>query len=229
MLATNIILLCGELWLDLDRLLPFIFAVYEQPDHFFGKRRTVDFLALAQWESLRNARQSGERVIGAHSFVSLLHNLRRHCVGEEVDRFWALYGLLNQDLRDLLASLVDYSEKTRRMHWLTLIDCIKSTIRSSQGLWPLEIPKSEHPKPSYLPTWCPDLRGRGNSFYHITSSWNMCDDTPGLSSLSSSPIYEREETTVTSSRREAIYGHVKHQCPTTWKNTLLSIRGFSWT
>ena len=172
-LAKEAILFCGRTWIDLDNLLRFTLKIYADPEHPFGKSRSLDHRIIKQCSCIVSSRYLGRR--SASTLPSLLDSLRHRRFTEEVDRIWAIFGLLDETMRLRLSPLIDYTENARREPWRTFIACMKHVASESRNLWILHIPRAQLPKHLHLPSWCPDLRGRGNVHECLDDFWLLSD------------------------------------------------------
>lgn len=222
-LANEAILLRGGLWASFDQLLDFATKSYDNIEHHFGSKGSLDRETIFQCEMISFFRKERGYQIDAPNLPSVLQHMRRRQVGEEVDRIWALYGLFDQDLRHELGPLVDYSEIARIQYWFTMISCMKRVAQISQRPSLLDIPFSENPRSSYLPSWCPDPRGKGNSFFQIAGGWNGLIE--GKFSWDKSCLTKEQESE-TSSRFDAVFKHPERHLITAPEHNLLEIRGF---
>ena len=170
-LAKEAILFCGRISIDLDHLLRFVLRICGDVDHPFGKRRSLDHRILTECDYILETRRLGR--ITADELPWLLDHLRRRRSTEEIDRIWAIFGLLDKTMQSRLSPLIDYTEAARREHWRTLIACMKHVVTVSQTLDVLHIPRSHLPKIPHLPSWCPDLRGRGEMVGYLDEFWKL--------------------------------------------------------
>ena len=168
-LAKEAILFCGQIWLDLDHLLRFVVKIYGDPIHAFGQHGSVNHRIAKECNNILQFRRM--RSITANTLPLLLDGLRRRRSAEEIDRIWAIFGLLDETVRSRLTPLINYSEAAREEPWRTLIACMKHVVTVSQALDVLHVPRSHLPKHPHLPSWCPDLRGRGNVEMFLDEFW----------------------------------------------------------
>ncbi|KAF1353002.1 hypothetical protein EJ07DRAFT_134899 [Lizonia empirigonia] len=220
-LAKEAILLRGGLWASFNQLLDLAVKRYYDWENHFGPTGYLDFVTIHQCRTIQLHRQKDQ--YNTSDLPYLLQYMRRRQVGEEVDRIWALYGLFDQGLRRELAPLVNYSETARIQHWFTTISCMKTVAQISQ--WPLllDIPFSENPRSSYLPSWCPDPRGRGKHVFCLYGRWNRRIQKFPLWYQS---IFTEKEELVTISRYDAIDEYPKRLIVTAPELDFLAIRGF---
>jgi hypothetical protein len=218
-LAKEAILFCGRTWIDLDHLLRFVVKICSNTTHPFGKRRSLDHRILCEYGNILHFRRTGRTV--AEVLPALLHGLRCRRTVEEVDRVWAIFGLLDQTMQSRLSPLVDYTEAARREHWRILIDCMKHVVTVSQTLSVLHIPRAHLPKHPHLPSWCPDLRGRGEMLSCLDDFWSF---DPSRSQTQFFRGVEKRESSI--SRRRKIRSHESKLITVSETDDYLSIRGF---
>lgn len=199
-LAKEAILFCGRIWIDLDHLLRFTLKIYENPEHPFGKHRSLDYRIIEQCNCIVESRYLGR--ISASILPSLLDSLRRRRSAEEVDRIWAIFGLLDETMRLRLSPLIDYTEAARREPWRTFIACMKHVATESQNIWILHLPRAQLPKHLHLPSWCPDLRGRGNVHGCLDEFWRR-SDSGSLTAIFTNR--EREDSSAARRRRTDLH------------------------
>ena len=218
-LAKEAILFCGRTWIDLDHLLRFVLRICEEPGHPFGKRRSLDNRLRLEFVHIMNYRGLGR--IGARTLPSLLNVLRCPRSMEDIDRIWAIFGLLNKTMQSRLAPLIDYTDIARREPWRTIIVCMKHVVTVHPSLTVLHIPRAHLPKHPHLPTWCPDLRGRGETLLYLDSFWERTFDRK-LTQIFRSV----EEKELSSLRRKRIRSHEKKLITVSETDNYLSVRGF---
>ncbi|KAH6326428.1 hypothetical protein HBI37_207400 [Parastagonospora nodorum] len=88
---------------------------------------------------------------------SLLYHVRHRRVTEQVDRVWAIAGVLSESLQARLSSKIDYGEGSRSQYWTTYLSFSKAVFEEEQSLVLLNIPPSVGQHHIELPSWCPDL------------------------------------------------------------------------
>jgi hypothetical protein len=218
-LAKEAVLFCGQIWVDLDHLLQFVLRMYRDPTHPFGKGRSVDHRILSEFFHILQFRRLGR--IGAAALPSLLHVLRRRRSIEEIDRIWAIFGLLDKTMQSRLSPLIDYTEAARRESWRTVIGCMKHVVTASQNLYVLHLPRANHPKDQNLPSWCPDLRGRGEVTACLNQFWKRDRDRSPAQVVQS---VENENLII--KRREMISSNAKKLITVSDADDYLYIRGF---
>ncbi|KAH5498343.1 hypothetical protein HBI29_169600 [Parastagonospora nodorum] len=88
---------------------------------------------------------------------SLLYHVRHRRVTEQVDRVWAIAGVLSESLQARLSSKIDYGEISRSQYWTTYLSFSKAVFEGEQSLVLLNMPPSAGHHHTELPSWCPDL------------------------------------------------------------------------
>jgi hypothetical protein len=88
---------------------------------------------------------------------SLLYHVRHRRVTEQVDRVWAIAGVLSESLQARLSSKIDYSEGSRSQYWTTYLSFSTAVSEGEQSLVLLDMPPSVGQHHTELPSWCPDL------------------------------------------------------------------------
>ncbi|KAF3008569.1 hypothetical protein E8E13_007243 [Curvularia kusanoi] len=168
-LAKQAILFCSRSWVVLDQLLYLVLTFFVDQDHPFGYNGSIEYRFFQEWRNIEWLRGPGR--VGAEWLPYLLDKLRLRCSVEEVDRIWAIFGILGEELQSLLSPLIDYTEIARREYWHTLTNCMKKVVTASQNLEVLHVVRAHSVKHPYLPSWCPDLRGRGEVPKYLTQFW----------------------------------------------------------
>jgi hypothetical protein len=87
----------------------------------------------------------------------MFYRVRHRKVKEQVDRVWAITGVLTESLRNSLSPKVDYSDEGRSCYWRTYILFAKGVYEDEQSLALLNMPPSVDCANTCLPSWCPDL------------------------------------------------------------------------
>lgn len=169
-LARSLVFFCGQACLDFDQLMRFIVNVVDDPTHPFGKGGSIKYRVVQECHLISTSRDMGRT--SARVLPMLLQYLRRRQSGEEIDRIWAIFGLFDPELQKDLAPFIDYTDIARREHWRTLISCMKQIALESQYPSILHTPRAALTRPSYLPSWCPDFRGRGTLGTLLECFWS---------------------------------------------------------
>lgn len=220
-LAKTPLLLCGKLWYNIDALLEFI-GLWYRMDDLSGVRAHIGWEVLDAIGFVRVYREY-KQPVQANGVPTLLHRTRLRQVGEPIDRIWALYGLLDKHMQCTLATLIDYSETSRRYYWLIFIACAKKIIRCSNNLNILDVPDSTILRPSGLPSWCPNLSRRADYFAAIRGDWNR---STSFYHPDEEPLFLTEHVLNAGLRDLAIIGHNKRYVSVLETNNVLHIRGF---
>jgi len=159
-----------------------------------------------------------------HNIARDLNQLRYRRVKEPVDRVWAITGLLDRDLSDSLTCEVDYSDQGRVEYWKTWIVFAKALIDKPGGICLLNIPPTLDPRPSHLPSWCPNLSGRLSCDGRIQNSWNHQIRKDIY--VTDWAMFEENSEAKCAARTEAIECHDQRFISTSKHDGLLRIRGF---
>lgn len=218
-LAKEALLFCGQIWLDLDHLLQLVVMIYEDATHPFGKDNSLNFRILLECDNILQFRRLGR--VTANTLPRLLENLRRRRSAEEIDRIWAIFGLLDETMRSRLLPLIDYTEAARREHWRTLIDCMKHVVMVGQNLDVLHTSRAHLPRDPNLPSWCPDFRGRGEMNACLGEFWEPHRDRTLIPALIG---VENEE--LNRARYKMICSHEKKLITVSETDNFMSVRGF---
>jgi hypothetical protein len=226
-------LLCGNSWADFDEFVDFIMEGLLRSSYIRRLSDTdteaSDNSAITTCHSadfLRNktAKEGKIKVIEFHNVAIKLYDLRFRHVKEPVDRVWAIVGLLESDFRDRVAPEVDYSEKGRFEYWKTWIMFAKILIDEPGGMRLLNIPPTLEPRPSYLPSWCPNLSGRAACNMLIDGLWtDAIDKQPAGIRWA---LSEENSQAKSGERFQAIWNHDGLSFDTVKHDDLLRVRGF---
>jgi len=234
LLPSAAILLCGDSWVDFDEFLDFMMDGWFKSKYISSRSKigrsvceTTTLWACDDIKSLRERGTGNERtdsVIGSHDIAYNLDHLRLRHVKEQVDRVWAIVELLGNDLRDKLASEVDYSDQGRSEYWKTWIRFAKALIDAPGGMELLQIPPALEPRPSNLPSWCPDLSGSSSCKMTIDGQWHYTiGELPTYISWALQEDVREEESL---EKAAALLNHGKKFMGTVEEDNMLRIRGF---
>jgi hypothetical protein len=221
-LARLPVLLCGRAWLYMDHLLDFLHCC-------FSLRALRHLLAHTEFQNLDDidvirAYRKNARTIQADQVPDLLHRTRLRQVGEPVDRIWALYGLLDEDVQNALAHLIDYSENSRSHYWLTVISVVRVIVQMDGGLRLLRMPDSTEQRPPGLPSWCPDLGGSASRRDLIAGQWNQSTESYGYSYQKT--FLSPEDQRSAQLRWIAVSNHGMRYVSASETSDILHLRGF---
>lgn len=109
------------------------------------------FVLVWRWLDLDGA------AIEAMDLPDLFFGNRRRKSKEQVDRVWAIMGLLPERLRSRVSPGVDYSAQGRSHYWETFVLFAGAVYEEEQCLALLNIPPSTRKSSPPLPSWCPDF------------------------------------------------------------------------
>ncbi|KAH7071040.1 heterokaryon incompatibility protein-domain-containing protein [Paraphoma chrysanthemicola] len=185
-LAQNAIFICGSVCIDaiafsvfvsdgmyvLNGYLPFGTNIAAR----VATKPTSSSLAFSACNSLDWARKYlSEQDSGFTTFSlpDLLYSLRFLGVKEPVDKVWAILGLMDESLQDILAPMVDYSDKGRNEYWTTYIKFAKTLIEVEQSCSVLNMPPRLASTEQRLPSWCVDLSGAFACQSIMAGDWNQ--------------------------------------------------------
>ena len=226
-LAQKAVLICGHQWIDFEHLLTVVGVVEEQGQRPAGLYTLFRRAALIECYSIQTYRKfRGIGNIGVKALPVLLEDTQKRHVQEEVDRIWALFGLFHQDTQTELAPLVDYSESARRNPWSTLVACYAVILTKSSSLQLLGLASTSVDRPPSLPTWCPNIKGRGNHLRRLAGTWNK-SARQSLRLRRRSLLLLREDENTAKSRYDAIERHPKKYISAASRESCIRIRGFS--
>ncbi|KAI4614847.1 hypothetical protein J4E80_006351 [Alternaria sp. BMP 0032] len=234
LLPSAAILLCGNSWVEFDEFLDFIMDGWFKSNYISSRSKigrsaceTTTLWACDDIKSLRERSTGNERtdsVIGSHDIAYNLDHLRLRHVKEQVDRVWAIVELLGNDLRDKLASEVDYSDQGRSEYWKTWISFAKALVDGPGGMELLQIPPALEPRPSNLPSWCPDLSGSSSCKMTIDGQWHYTiGELPTYISWALQEDVREEESL---EKAAALLNHGKKFMGSVEEDNMLRIRGF---
>jgi len=226
-------LLCGTSWADFDEFLNLIDdgisrTLYLTRMKAMAEDAEVDIATRACYSInfYRNPNTQKQRAntLKPNNIARDLNQLRYRRVKEPVDRVWAVTGLLHRDLSDSMTCEVDYSEQGRMEYWKTWIMFAKALIDKPGGICLLNIPPTLDPRPSNLPSWCPNLSGKLSCDGRIESSWS--GEIRKDIHVDHWAIFEENSEAKCAARTEAIKCHDKQSISTSNHDNLLRIRGF---
>lgn len=110
------------------------------------------------WWRLEGERRAGrDPTFSPEDLPAMFNHLVGRKAKEEVDKVWAVVGVLPQPLQDYLRPLVDYSQQARREYWKTWLSFTKAVFEVGQSLALLNIPPPDSSTNLPVPTWAPDL------------------------------------------------------------------------
>jgi hypothetical protein len=236
-LASNAVLLCGENCVDADDFFNFVqkgryeaqsYMNYTHVDASFvaGKPLVTDLAfidcSLIRWH--RQVRQDGLFEMENVNIPLSLHEIRHRSVQEQVDRVWAIAGLLSANLQEQLSSIVDYSIQGRTDYWKTHVRFAKIVFKECQNLTLLAIPRSLNRDMDHLPSWCPDLSGQQVCDFYMNGQWNkpIASQESHVQCLFASQNDDKNSA----ARVDAIKNHPSRLIYTTEDDDLLRVRGF---
>jgi hypothetical protein len=232
-LSSTATILCGPSWADADEFLKFVEEGNRISNYILRTSRMKlsanKTAAINTCITIDHHRKHKPvyRLAGpiqTHNVAATLHRLRSRHVKEPVDRVWALVGLLKNDLRDSLASSVDYSAQGRNEYWRTWILFAKALLDEPGGLSLLQIPPTLETRSPYLPSWCPSLSGTPTTRMIIDGSWN--DSIAPQHVTVRWALLEGDSGEKCLQRRRAITYHDKRYLKTVRHDNMLRIRGF---
>lgn len=143
---------------------------------------------------------------------------------EEVDKVWALVGLLPANLRNHLQSLVDYSPQARRDYWKTWISFARAILEVGQCFALLNIPPPISGPSLPLPSWAPNLSLEySECSLRINGTWFSSLDMDEPTTFF--PVVPNEPQ-LSIDRKTAIVRHPSKLIRFVEKGTVLQARGF---
>jgi hypothetical protein len=232
-LPSTATLLCGDLWADFDEFLNLLVDGWLN-SLFFWHTSTItsninNIPALRTCHSIQfyrdpDARNGVAMHIRADNVGPELVNLRERHVKEPIDRVWAIVGLLEGDLRDRLSSLVDYSAQGRDEYWKTWIMFAEALMNKPGGMNILQMPPTREPKPSHLPSWCPNLSGRSACSPRMHGMWN--ESIHGQESYIRWAFLEKNSGEKSLARQDAIFDDGRKLVSTVIHDNVLRVHGF---
>jgi hypothetical protein len=236
-LATKAVLLCGENCIDADKFFDFVqngrfgadgYIRYTPLDaSCVAGMPLVTDLAFLECDTIhwyRQGRQDGLFETSNVNIPKFLHDLRHRSVQEQVDRVWAIVGLLSKNLQGQLSTIVDYSIQGRTDYWKTHVRFLKIVLEECQDLTLLAIPRSLNRDVDHLPSWCPDLSGQPVCSMDVNGGWNspITSRQSHLQYILASQYDDKNSA----ARADAINNHPSRLIYTTEDDDLLRVRGY---
>lgn len=185
-LAQKAVIMCGSLCIDAIAFFTFVENGYYEINGYMlydpnwasrvPTKPTQSSLAFTACSSIIWARSHvGHNKYGlkAAAIPGLIYSLRHLRVKELIDKIWAISGLLNEDLQNKLAPMVDYSDQSRKEYWKTYINFTKTVIEAGQSLNLLRMPPSIAKHDLDMPSWCPDVSSRLACLNILHGDWNI--------------------------------------------------------
>jgi hypothetical protein len=184
-LAQNAVIVCGPFSIDAIAFFIFVKNGYYRISGYIPydpncasrvpTKPTQSSLAFTACSSIIWARShAGHNKYGyqADAILGFIYSLRHLRVKELIDRIWAIYGLLDEDLQNKLAHMVDYSDQSRKEYWKTYINFTKTVIKARQSLDLLNMPPSITKHDLNMPSWCSDISNRFACLDILRGFWN---------------------------------------------------------
>jgi hypothetical protein len=189
---------------------------------------------LIRWR--RRIDQDNSSTFKVGQIPRLIYSLRFRTATEHVDRVWAITGLLNKDVQQQLAPMVDYSDRGCTEYWLTYIQFAMTAYVVGQSLSFLQMPPSLGQDDTNLPSWCPDLSKQPVCDMRFNGYWNVPIDVLGNQTvlILSKDINEEKDdendeendTERSYARRDKILNHQLRLISITSDDHILHTRGF---
>jgi hypothetical protein len=236
-LAQKAVIMCGSLRIDAIAFFTFLKIGYYQIHGYIRydpdcasrvpKKLTKSSLAFRACASIIWARiHAGHNKYGfkASAIPDLMYSLQHLQVKELIDKIWAISGLLDVELQNKLAPMVDYSDQSRREYWKTYINFTTTVVEARQSLDLLRMPPSIAKHDLNMPSWCPDASSRLACLDIIRGEWNIpINKQESWKTLLLSDEDDKEESY---ERRAAIVDHPLKGFSVIEAGNILYTRGF---
>ncbi|KAH7382405.1 heterokaryon incompatibility protein-domain-containing protein [Phaeosphaeria sp. MPI-PUGE-AT-0046c] len=185
-LAKRSRIICGPNWIDGTKFFDFIDNGTDGQGGYFFFRENIASRLSYTLQSYNLSLSACDQISWSHnhlhvrkasvfneaSMSKILIDLQDRIVTELIDRIWAIAGLLEQNVQDVITPMIDYSSEGRLLYHKTYLNFCTAVI-SAQGslkllLFPRPVQRSDNP----LPSWCPDFAASPICGLQIRGLWN---------------------------------------------------------